>query len=166
MAENNIEAYAVDISSSAVKWTREKLSSAGFNGTVIQSKASELPFKSDFFDGVFAYETLYYAFKAEIKKEISELHRVLKPGGRAMICLRTTRDRRFGQGRELEKNTFLMNTKGYSGSECAEDQMVMHFFDLQEIEELFSDFSRREEMLVEYDTKGSKNSDFLVRVVK
>ena len=91
MAENNIEAYAVDISSSAVKWTREKLSSAGFNGTVIQSKASELPFKSDFFDGVFAYETLYYAFKAEIKKEISELHRVLKPGGRAMICLRTTR---------------------------------------------------------------------------
>lgn len=166
LAENNIEAYAVDISNSAVKWTSEKLSNAGRNGIVIQSKASELPFESNFFDGVFAYGSLFYAYKEEIKKEISEIYRVLKPGGKGMIYARTTADLRFGQGRELERHTFLMNTKEHSGSESCEDVMVMHFADSEEIEELFFNFSMWKKTLVEYDTEGLKESNFLIKMVK
>jgi len=44
---------------------------------------TELPFENDFFDGAYATESLEHA--VEIEKAVSEMCRVVKPGGRIAI---------------------------------------------------------------------------------
>ncbi|MEI9971493.1 MAG: class I SAM-dependent methyltransferase [Ignavibacteriota bacterium] len=44
---------------------------------------TELPFESDFFDGAYATESLEHA--VEIERAVSEICRVVKPGGRIAI---------------------------------------------------------------------------------
>jgi ubiquinone/menaquinone biosynthesis C-methylase UbiE len=69
---------------------------------------TDLPFESDVFDAAVAYGVFYYGTRAEMRKAIGELHRVLKPGGQAFVVLRTTDDYRYGKGEALEPDTFLL----------------------------------------------------------
>ena len=48
-----------------------------------------------------------------IKQAIGEAHRVLIRGERLLVVLRTTDDYRFGEGDELERNTFRLTIEGH-----------------------------------------------------
>lgn len=51
---------------------------------VLQGSVAELPFKTEEFDGVTAFETVY--FWPDILQSFQEVYRVLKPGGTFFIC--------------------------------------------------------------------------------
>jgi ubiquinone/menaquinone biosynthesis C-methylase UbiE len=52
---------------------------------------------------------IYYGRSEEVQHAIGEVHRVLAPGGRSFIVLRSTDDYHFGKGREVEANTFHLD---------------------------------------------------------
>ena len=52
--------------------------------TVLQGSVAELPFKTEEFDGVTAFETVY--FWPDMLQSFQEVYRVLKPGGTFFIC--------------------------------------------------------------------------------
>jgi len=74
---------AVDISETFVRIAREKAAEAGVDVDVRQGNASELPFD----DARFDFVVCCAAFKnfADPAGAIAEMHRVLRPGGRALI---------------------------------------------------------------------------------
>jgi hypothetical protein len=45
---------------------------------------------------------IHYGRSEEMQHAIGEVHRVLAPGGRSFIVLRSTDDYHFGKGREVE----------------------------------------------------------------
>ena len=51
---------------------------------VLQGSVAELPFKPEEFNGVTAFETVY--FWPDILQSFQEVYRVLKPGGTLLIC--------------------------------------------------------------------------------
>jgi ubiquinone/menaquinone biosynthesis C-methylase UbiE len=88
-----------------------------------------------------------------MKKAISELHRVLKKQGKALIATRTTNDYRFGKGREIERNTFILDIE-----ETNERDMTMHFLTKEDVYDYYSKFSK---LILERDDVSFHNLSLL-----
>jgi SAM-dependent methyltransferase len=60
-----------------------------------------LPFAGDTFDGVLSYGVLYYLSYPRLRAAVAELYRVLKPGGRAFVVIKSADDSRGRYGTPL-----------------------------------------------------------------
>jgi ubiquinone/menaquinone biosynthesis C-methylase UbiE len=102
-AEPDAEIWGLDISEAMLKFVPEGIATRAGSMT-------ELPFADAFFDGAYATESLEHA--VEIARALSEICRVVKPGGRIAIIdknadqwgrLATPEWERWFTRRELEK---------------------------------------------------------------
>ncbi len=163
LAEEGYQTTAIDFSDSAIKLLEETLRKKSLNATLFNQSIISLPFENNSFDGIVSYAVIYYFIESDIKIIINEIYRTLKSGGKAFIVVRTNRDKRFGQGHEVEKNTYLMQSDFTN-----EKDLTIHFFDLMEIKELFGNFKSIEVGIIEesLDSLTSFNSDYLLTVTK
>ncbi len=168
MASENIDTYGIDISADGIEHTEQLLKAKGLEANLKVASAGKIPYDSDFFDGIVCYGVLYYCKIDEIKNAVKEIYRVLKPNGKALILVRSTGDYRFGKGKEIEKNTFLIEEKDQSKSSFNENGMVMHFFNQDEIEEYFRDFSKIEinKTIETHDHGLIKDENFIITLIK
>jgi len=116
-------------------------------------------FPDSFFDGVVCFGVLYYNDFGGLQKAVAEIRRILKPGGKAFIFSRTTDDYRFGKGKRVEKNTFVLDIE-----DTNEKGMMMHFLDRSGINKISSRFN---EVTVEkteatFSNLKKKNSDWII----
>ncbi len=172
MANENIIPYGIDYSESGVYYTKENLDENGYSGykdNIVVADVTNLPFQDSFFDGVISYGVLYYIGFDQIKKAVEEIFRVLKPNGRAFIVVRSTEDYRAKSGTETEEhNSLIVNEDNSEKCASNENGMLMHFFDRDEIEQLFTSFSSLTIDLIEetHDNETFKDSNYLIRVSK
>lgn len=75
------EVNAMDISDEAVRSTKEWLDKEGLKAQVEKGQMTKLPYPDSNFNLVLAYNVIYHAFKHDVIKTITEINRVLKPGG-------------------------------------------------------------------------------------
>lgn len=76
---------AVDLTNAAVSVTQRRLQLAGLAGRFVQGDAENLPFADESFDLVYSHGVLHHT--PDTPRTIREVHRVLAPGGRAIIML-------------------------------------------------------------------------------
>jgi ubiquinone/menaquinone biosynthesis C-methylase UbiE len=76
---------AVDLTNAAVSITRRRFQLGGLEGRFIQGDAEDLPFADGSFDLVYSHGVLHHT--PNTPRTIREVHRVLGPGGRAVIML-------------------------------------------------------------------------------
>jgi ubiquinone/menaquinone biosynthesis C-methylase UbiE len=79
--------HGVDISPGPVEMMRDRLRMAGLTGVkrVQQANALELPFEDETFDRVVSIGCLHHT--GDTARGVAEVHRVLRPGGRALVML-------------------------------------------------------------------------------
>lgn len=75
----------VDLTVRAVALSRDRLSSQGLSGTVMQADAENLPFEDGSFDLVWSWGVLHHTPDAD--RALVEAARVLKPGGRYAVMV-------------------------------------------------------------------------------
>jgi ubiquinone/menaquinone biosynthesis C-methylase UbiE len=78
-------AVGIDLTTSAVKLTRESAELEGFHANVFVADAETLPFRSQVFDVVYCYGVLHHT--PDTVRAVRELHRTLKPGGVAKVMI-------------------------------------------------------------------------------
>jgi len=132
-SEQGYDVYGVDVSETAIEIANKWLSSIGLKGKAMVGNLINLSFEPEFFDVVISFGVLDHVMFSEAKKIIEEIKRVLTKGGYAYITLRSTEDSEFGRGKKVDHNTFTLE-RGY------EKDMIQHYFDLEEIKELFQGF--------------------------
>lgn len=94
--------YGFDLSDKLLDIARKDYSNCEF----IQGDMRQLPYEENFFDGVFSKAVLLHIAKRNIDQVLSEITRVLKPGGSIHIAIKK------GEGeKEIEENDY-----GYSYS--------------------------------------------------
>ena len=84
-ARKGLDVTAVDIAPSAVAMTRRSLELFHLEGKVEQASVENLPFTANTFDFVVSNGVIHHTPNTEAA--VAELHRVLKPGGKASVCV-------------------------------------------------------------------------------
>lgn len=136
-AEQGFDVSGTDFSKEAVVQAEKMLKRFNLSAELQQSDMTSLPYEDNFFDGIVSFGVFYYADSAGMKKAIAELYRVLKKNGKALIQTRTTGDYRFGKGKEIEKNTFILDVE-----ETNERGMTIHFLTKEDVYDYYSRFSK------------------------
>jgi SAM-dependent methyltransferase len=75
----------VDLSPTAVRLARERFGMHGLDGRFVQGSIVELPFAAESFDLVYSMGVIHHI--PDTDAAVSEFHRVLRPGGRAIVML-------------------------------------------------------------------------------
>lgn len=76
---------AVDLTNAALIITRRRFQLANLEGKFVQGDAENLPFPDGSFDFVYSHGVLHHT--PDTARTIRDVHRVLSPGGRAVIML-------------------------------------------------------------------------------
>ena len=85
LAKCGFDVTAVDLTENALEVARENAKRAGVNIDFRLGNAEGLDFPADTFDAVYSFGVLHHT--PDIEKAVSEVHRVLKPGGTAYVML-------------------------------------------------------------------------------
>lgn len=136
---------------------------AALNGSlqVVQGDMRFLPFGDDDFDIALAYGVFYYGTHEDHVKAIKELHRVLKPGGQALVVTRTFCDSRAKSGHRIDDYTRRMTQGDEAG-------MLINFLEATDVLEDYKMFSGLSYELAETtrDNRRWRDSDWLIRLAK
>ena len=86
LASKGSEYHGVDIAAGPVAMMRRRLEALGLpEGHVQQASVLELPFPDGMFDYVYSIGCLHHT--GDLPRSVAEVHRVLAPGGRAVVML-------------------------------------------------------------------------------
>ncbi len=124
----------------------------------------DLPSADNWFDVALAFGVFYYGTHEDHLKAISEMHRVLKPGGHGLVVTRTFRDSRA-------RNEMVGDYWTRSIVEGDEAGMLMNFLARNDVTNMYAihgGFSRVDVNLTETtrDNQHWVDSDWLIRLVK
>jgi SAM-dependent methyltransferase len=136
LAENGFDVYGIDTSKTGKDITEKKAKEKNLRNVHLKiADMCDIPFDNNFFDAIIAVYALEHNTLGGLKKTISELEQALKPNGILIATLISTKDPRYGTGKEIEPNTFT-NIK-----DPAESDVPHRFSDEEEIKELFTGFN-------------------------
>ena len=86
IAARGADYHGVDIAPGPVSMMRRRLGLLGFAGDQVrQASVLELPFERETFDYVYSIGCLHHT--GDLGRSVDEVHRVLAPGGRAVVML-------------------------------------------------------------------------------
>lgn len=153
----------IDISIVGLTHTHQRFNEARNPILLAQASMLHLPFADASFHAVLSFGVFYYGRAEEMKQAIHETHRVLAPGGRALVVLRTTGDYRFGKGLELQPNTFQLAI-----SDTNELGTIQHFLADDDVSDYFAAFSQVsfEKTETTFADRANVNSDWLITAEK
>mgnify|MGYP001209315672 CR=1 FL=1 len=155
LAQNGFWVLAVDISETGIEVTRSKAEKLGLtNVEFAQFDMRNLTVEDNLLDAILCVWTTRHGTLEDARKNVKEMHRILKPGGVLVVDYVSTEDENYGKGIEIEKNTFVNNVEG-------EENIPHHYSTTEEIEELYIDFSSIDIIPVDYhftDNYGIKHT--------
>lgn len=85
LAASGTQLTAIDLTEHAIALTQRRFRLFGLSGEILQSDARNLDFDDNTFDLVWSWGVIHHS--SETEKIISEIHRVLKPGGQARVMV-------------------------------------------------------------------------------
>ncbi|MFH1972140.1 MAG: class I SAM-dependent methyltransferase [archaeon] len=133
LAKQGFLVYATDISPKGIDITKKK--SKGLNIQFKVHDMTKIPYNDNYFDAIICVFAMGHGLLSDAKKTIDEMFRVLKPNGTVLTEFMSTKDKTYGKGKEIEKNTFLGSMEG-------EEDIAHHYFTKEEIKTLFAKFSK------------------------
>ncbi len=133
LAQQGFQVYALDISKTGVEITKKK--AQGLNVKFEVADMINTPYQDNFFDAIVCLLTLSHGLLKDNQNAVDEIYRILKPNGMLMTELMSIEDKTCGKGKKIEKNTFLGGMKD-------DPHMMHHYFTREEINQLFSKFTK------------------------
>lgn len=107
LAAIGFETSAMDQSRSGLEELSRKAAARSLDIRSEQAEMTSLPYEDDMFDYVLSFNVIYHGDPGVVRKAISEITRVLKPGGFFQGTMLSKRNHNFGIGREIAPDTFV-----------------------------------------------------------
>ena len=131
--ESNFDVIGFDISPAGLSLTRKWLDEKGLEAGLVRGDSRcHLPFSASSFQGLISANVIHHALIAEIRETISEIWRILAPGGIGMVSV-AGRKHPGGAYREIEPGTYLPLNGDEKG-------LFHHIFTEEELRGEFSAF--------------------------
>lgn len=135
-AKEGFLAYGIDLSQKAVDLCKSWLERDGLKCVDLRSGniAGGLPYADDFFDIVISYGVLDHIRIGDAETALTEVRRILKPGGVLFLKLESNTSFTFEPDRQISKNEVIL-------TKPVEYGMIQHFFDKEEVATLTKNFT-------------------------
>lgn len=144
LAKEGFSVYATDISEKGVEILKRNAKKQNLSDISCKvHNMNKIPYLDDFFDAIICTFSMGHGTLDDAKKTIDEMYRTLKVGGMVITDFMSTKDETYGRGEEIEENTFL-------GSMEEDKHMLHHYFDENELKEVFSKFKNVKISAVNY----------------
>ena len=85
ISESGANLFAIDLTSKAIEITRRRFDLFNLSGNIQQMDAEDLTFDSNSMDYVVSWGVIHHS--GDMESILSEIHRVLRPGGKAFIMV-------------------------------------------------------------------------------
>lgn len=108
LAEQGFEAYGLEASDAGVAQAKQIAAERNQQAHFQQGKMTDLPYEDGFFDYVLSWHVIYHGDLAVLRRTLSEVARVLRPGGLFQFTLLSTTYELYGRGLEVALNTFVL----------------------------------------------------------
>jgi len=131
LAKFGYTVFATDSAPNAIRSTRELLQSCGLTAEVEEADMSKCPWPDVSFHGVFSWDVLQHNTLNNIEKAVDLIFDHLVPGGLLLATIKSDKADLYGQGREIEPKTFVLDTSKEAG-------VPHHYFNKEELQDLFS----------------------------
>ena len=129
LLKEGFQVYGCDSSAAALEIAKRISPEVKFEKCVMTS----LPYEDGSFDGIICNNVIQHGKIADIKRAISEIHRILRKGGILFLVAISTKHPKYLTGIEIEPNTKV-------GTDSIDGYTPHHFFTGKEMRELFKDF--------------------------
>jgi len=124
------QVYGSDAAINGISNTQKLLEDNLLKAELKVSDMTKFPFEKVKFHGVISWDALHHNTYANISSSVRLVHENLVDKGMFMLTLLSSKGGAYGQGTEIEKNTFVKD----SGSETG---VPHHYFDEKEVRTLF-----------------------------
>lgn len=166
-AREGFETSACDLSSVGIRELKNAAASMELIVDAWQTPAHDLSHcENDTFDAVCCFAVLYYMPLSEAKKTISEVIRVLKPGGKFLCVIRTDQDSRRPHAPPVAPCTWHIAALDASAPSDMEIGMDMLFFTRADVEQMFTSFSNLCIDQMSYTHQEFKDDDWVITATK
>jgi len=139
--ELGFNGIGIDFSTVASKYVYNQFIEKSINSSIVTANITNLPFKSDFFDGVIEHATLVNNSWKDILNSTNEIYRVLKKGGKGFFLLKRIEDCAFVNAKHIKDGIYISNESEYLSTEFR-DNTFLQFkaFSIENIKKMYSDF--------------------------
>lgn len=109
LAEKGFQVYGIDLSSEGIKKAKQLLVEKGLSAKIKAGSIYQpLPYPDVFFDAVISIRTFHHGRIENIRKAISELRRIIKPGGILFITVRKRTSKKYRHPfKEIAPHTYV-----------------------------------------------------------
>ena len=136
LASLGFKVSACDASPQGIAVTAEEARKRGLTLDLGEGHMTDLPYETGQFAYVLSWNVIYHGDPTVVRQAVSEIHRVLRPGGLYQGTMISKRNESYRQGREIAPKTFVQNDGGLDG-----DKTHPHFYcDAREVIDLFKGF--------------------------
>ncbi len=108
LAHAGLETHALDASRSGLMYARGQ--PLGDQSRWVRADFVRLPFRDGSYDYVLAWNVIYHGDRTIAARALTEMRRVLRPGGLAQFTLLSKRNRLYGQGTAVATDTCVADT--------------------------------------------------------
>ena len=138
-ASHGADITGIDISSRAIELAKRNFEWRGLTGTFDVMDGERMTFPDDVFDFVYCHTVLH--FTQSPQRMIKEIHRVLKPGGRALLMA-------------INRRSWLYFLHRVAGAKLDYmDAPVFHKMDPEELGRYISDFAEKDIKLYRFPVR-------------
>jgi len=123
--------FGSDASKNGISHTHKWLEDKGLKAELKVSDMTVFPFDEVNFHGVLCWDALHHNTRENISKSVTHVYNNLVSGGMFMVTLLSTKGGAYGQGCEIEENTFVKNDGFEAG-------VPHHYFDEKDVRDLFN----------------------------
>lgn len=125
-ARLGFETVAVDMAAAGIGEVARVAALEGLSLTTQAVAMTDLPFSDAHFDYVLSFNVIYHGDEKVVRRTLSEITRVLKPGGIYQSTMLSKRNDGYGKGREISPNTFVCEPDPASVHDS--DKVHPHFY--------------------------------------
>lgn len=148
--EQGYKTYGIEISHKQIERVEAFSKEHKVSLNITKGDMRKLPFENESFNYVYSYNSIFHMKKADIKKAVNEIKRVLKPGGLCLVNFLSINDDDYGKGEKAGDGEFFRIEDG---------EKVLHsYYDINEAEEHFKDMKIlfKENRILERIYEGQK----------